>query len=207
MKLFGHRCLVEFYQSKSSSIIVIPDNAKGSKSRDTHRMGIVRYVGDGVVKGKFPVPTLVKEGDTVMFQVNHIMLSTQAHVLDGVHYMNLLQDDLIARFTGDDISVVNMEMLGDFVLLKHFIRQQPGSMLVLPESVAKQSAPDFIYFRCIKKGTTVDLDFNVEDELVVNYGKLTSMFVIKRNADGTSDNEEYCYTRKEWVDGVVTHAT
>lgn len=203
VKLFGNRCVVEFYQSKSASKILIPDTVK---NRDTHRMGIVRFVGDGAVKGKTdPVPSLVKEGDIVMFQVNHIMLSSQAFIVDGINYMHLLQEELIARFTGDDISSKNMEILGDYVLLQHFARQQPGTTLFIPDTAAKQAAPDFIYFKCIKKGSTVDLDFNVDDELVVNFGKLTPLFVIKRKEDGTSENEEFCYTHKNFVDGVVAH--
>jgi len=204
VKLFGKRVLVEFHRPKTDSKIIIPDVAQ---NRDSHRLGIVRFIGDGRVKNKpEPVPSLVKEGDVVMFQLNGIMEATQKFVLDGKHYMNVVEDDLIARINGDDLSVENLEMLGDYVLLKHFIRQQPGSTLFLPDSAVRQSAPDFIYFRCVQKGTTVDLPFSNGDELVVNFGRLTPMFIVKRKADGTSENLEFAYTRKEWVDGVVEQA-
>lgn len=201
VKLFGHRCLVEFYRPKTASKIIIPDSAQNT---DTHRLGIVRFVGDGVVKGKdAPEPALVKEGDVVMFQINGMMEATQKFVLDGKHYMNLLQGDLIARINGEDLTAENMEMLGDYVLLKHFVRQQPGSTLFLPDNAVRQSAPDFIYFRCVKKSATVDLAVEPGNEVVVNFGRLTPMFIVKRNDDGTTENQEFCYTRKEWVDGVV----
>ena len=209
VKLFGHRCLVEFHRPKSASKIVIPDAAQ---QHDSHRTGIVRFIGDGrpgknMPKDKPPTPSLVKEGDVVMFQINQIMQATQAFVIDGKHYMNLLQDDLVARFTGEDVGVDNMEMLGDYVLLQHFFRQQPGSTLFLPETAMKASAPDFVYFRCLKKGTTTeDALFKVGDELVVNFGRLTPMFIIRRKEDGTSENQEFAYTRTEWVDGVVEEA-
>lgn len=199
VKLFGHRCLVEFYRPKTASKIVIPDTAQ---NHDTHRLGIVRFVGDGAVKGKTE-PALVKEGDVVMFQINGMMEATQKFVLDGKHYMNLLQGELIARINGEDLTAENMEMLGDYVLLKHFVRQQPGSTLFLPDNAVRQSAPDFIYFRCVKKSATVDLAVEPGEEVVVNFGRLTPMFIVKRKDDGTTENQEFCYTRKEWIDGVV----
>lgn len=196
VKMFGHRCLVEFHRLKSKSNILIPDNAQQT---DTHRLGIVRFVGDGRVKGKDEtVPSLVKPGDLVMFQINNIMLATQQFVLNGKTCMNLLQDELIARIDGEDQSYENLTMLGDYVLLKHFERRQPGSTLFVPESVMRNSAPDFIYFRCQKKGSTSGEHFKEGDELVVNFGRLTPMFI---STDGK--NDEYCYTRKEWIDGVV----
>lgn len=204
VKLFGSRCLVEFYRPKTVSKIVIPDAAQNT---DSHRTGIVRFIGDGRVKGKDePVPSLVKEGDVVMFQLNGIMEATQKFVLEGKHYLNVLQDDLIARVNGDDMAVDNLEMLGDYVLLKHFIRQQPGSTLFLPDSAVRQSAPDFIYFRCIQKGSRVTREFSIGSELVLNFGRLTPLFIVKRKEDGTSENQEFAYTRQEWVDGVVEGA-
>lgn len=201
VKLFGNRCLVEFHRMKTASKILIPDSAQ---EHDSHRFGIVRFIGDGVVKGKEPKAPLVKAGDVVMFQINNIMEATQKFVLDGKTYMNLLQDELIARVIGEDVNVDNLEMLGEYALLKHFMREQPGSTLFLPDSAQmRTSSPDFIYFRCIKKGSLVDKAVNEGDEVVVNFGRLTPMFIIRRNDDGTSTNLEYVYTRNDWIDGVV----
>lgn len=203
VKLFGPRCLVEFHRIKSASKIIIPDSAQ---ERDSHRFGVVRYIGDGRIKGNDePKPSLVKEGDVVMFQINQIMEATQKFVLNGKHYMNLLQDELIARVVGEDVNVDNLEMLGEYALLKHFTREQAGSTLVLPESSQmRTSAPDFIYFRCIKKGELVDKAITEGAEVVVNFGRLTPMFITRRNeADGSTVNLEYVYTRNDWIDGVV----
>jgi len=201
VKLFGHRCLVEFHRPKTKTTIIIPDIAQNT---NTHRLGIVRFIGDGRPKRTdAPIPSLVKEGDVVMFQINGMMEATQKFVFGNKHYLNLLQGDLIARINGDDVSADNIETLGDYVLLKHFIRQQPGSTLFLPDSAVRQSAPDFIYFRVVQKGTTVDLPVEVGNEVVVNFGRLTPMFIVKHNDDGTTENQEFCYTRKEWLDGVV----
>ena len=97
-------------------------------------------------------------------------------------------------------------MLGEYALLQHFLREQIGSKLLLPDSAQmRTSSPDFIYFRCIKKGSLVDKAVNVGDEVVVNFGRLTPMFITRRNDDGTSTNLEYVYTRNDWIDGVVVN--
>jgi co-chaperonin GroES (HSP10) len=193
--------MVEFYQPKSTSKIVIPDAAQ---KHDSHRMGIVRFIGDGKLRGSTEVrEPLVSVGDKVMFQINNIMEATQTFIHDGKTCMNLLQEELIARTHGDDLGVESMEMLGDYALLEHFRRQQPGSSLFLPETLSKESAPDFIYFKLVKKGSRVNLPIEPGDELVVNFGRLTPMFVVRRGADGVTHNEEYCYTRTSWIDGVV----
>lgn len=213
VKLFGHRCLVEHYKSKSASKVIIPDVAQ---QHDTHRLGIVRHIGDGFNRGKPKCDPsnfeftweksepLVKEGDVVMFQINQVMEATQKFVCEGRTYMNILQGDLLARINGEELTVENLEMLGDYVLLKHFVRQPEGSTLFLPDNTIRQSAPEFIYFKCIQKGSTVGDHFAVGDELICNLGRLTPMLIVRRKLDGTSENEEYCYTHKSWVDGVVS---
>lgn len=208
VKLFGDRCLVEYLQRPiTTSKIIIPDTAQ---KRDTHRFGTVRFIGDGRVKKKDcaekQVASLVAPGDVVMFQINEIMEATQKFVIDGKTYMNLLQGELIARVTGEDVCVENLEMLGEFVLLKWFMRRPPGSTLFVPEGALRHSAPDFIYFRCLKKGSRATVSVNVGDEVIVNFGRLTPMFIIKMQ-NGISENEEYAYTLNDWVDGVVEAKT
>lgn len=182
---------------KSKSKIVIPDSAQ---EKDSHRFGVVRYIGDGRVKGKdFPKNSLVKEGDVVMFQINQIMEATQKYVLDGKHYMNLLQDELIARVIGEDVTADNLEMLGEYALLQHFMRENEGSNIILPNTAQmRTSAPDFIYFRCLKKGSLVNPEVKEGQEVIVNFGRLTPMFIEREGK-----TLEYVYTRNDWIDGIL----
>lgn len=198
IKLFGHRVLVEHHKlSDKETLIIMPDAAQ---QHDTHRLGKVVAIGDGKTKTGI-VPTLVKEGDIVLFQINQIMEHTQTFVLNGRTYMNLLQTELLARVNGEKLTADNIEMLGDWLLLKHFVRDT--GRIVLPKNLNKQAAPEFIYFRCMAKGSTIDKPFELEDELIVNLGRLTPVFFAKKNQQGTYDNEEYCYTHKDWVDGKI----
>jgi co-chaperonin GroES (HSP10) len=201
VRMFGNRCLVEHYRPKSSkSQIIIPDAAQ---QQDTHRFGKVVAVGDGKLKDGKIVAPLVKIGDTVMFQINQIMEATQKYMIDGKSYMNLLQSELIGKLTSEDITMDNFEVLGDYLMLKHFFRQPEGSQIIVPDNIIKQSAPSFIYFKVLKKGINVDTPVEVGDEVICNLGRLTPLFFVQRHGDGTSSNEEYCYTHKDWVDGRI----
>lgn len=209
IRMFGHRCLVEHYRPKSSSLtgstsIVIPDVAKESQN-GTHRFGKVVSVGDGLNrKTGQTTPPLVKKGDIVLFQINQVMEHTQTYSVGGKAYMNLLQTELIAKLKdGDDLSFNNLEMLGDYVMLKHFMRET-GSKLVLPDNVSKQSQPEFIYFKLVAKGNGVDKEIALDQEVIANHGRLTPIFFVKRNLDGSITNEEYCYTIQDWLDGAVS---
>ena len=208
INLFGNRCVIEYFKPKTKSTILIPDVAQ---QHDTHRTGIVRYVGDGKVKGKdAPVASLVKVGDLVMFQINAMMEATQTFVREGRTYMSLLQTDLLARFENDTgkleadwtASYENMEMLGDFVLVKCHIRAS-DSKLVVPEAIAKTATPDMVYFECVKKGSSVGSDIGHGDELVVSLARVTPIFVKHRNKGADSKYEEYAYTLKDWIEGVI----
>jgi co-chaperonin GroES (HSP10) len=202
IRMFGHRCLVEHYRPKTSkSAIIIPD---ATEQKSTHRFGKVVAVGDGIFRDKPLQKPVVKMDDIVMFQINQVMENTQKYVLDDRHFMNLNQGEVIGRLTGGDITIENFEMVGEFVLLKHFFRQPKGTKIILPEDAMRQSASDFIYFKVMLKGGSVDKPFEIGDEVVANYGRLTPIFFVKRDLDGTSENVEYCYTHQDWIDGVIS---
>jgi co-chaperonin GroES (HSP10) len=185
----------------SHSAIIIPDAAQ---KHDTHRFGKVVAVGQENKNGESR-PLLVNVGDVVMFQINQVMEHTQKYVLNGKNYMNLLQSEIILRLKNpeNDISVSNVDVVGDYILLKHFFRTSKQSLIVLPESAMRQSAPEFIYFKVMSAGTGFGKPLKVNDEVICNFGKLTPIFFVKRHKDGTSENEEYCYTREDWIDGVL----
>ena len=203
IKMFGHRCLVEHHKlPRSKSNLMIPDVA-GEK--DTHRIGIVRVVGDGIVRHKGEtkeVPHVVQVGDVVMFQINQIMQATQTYIGEGRCCMNMLQGEIIARIKGDEASFENIEMVGDYVLLKSSVKKN-NNLIVIPSSVSVQKNSDFIALECAKKGTSVEAPYQIGEELIVNFGRVTPLFIGVKNEDGTSKVEEYLYTTKEWVDGYV----
>ena len=206
IRMLGHRCLVERYKPKSESTILIPDAAQ---TEATHRFGKVVAVGQGTKDGKV-LPMLVQEGEVVFFQMNQVMEATQKYAREGKAYMNMLQTEVVGKLkSGDRVAVDNVEMAGDYVLLKHFVKDQPGRLL-LPDSVIRQNAAEFIYFRVVKVGPEVTKPFKVGDEVIVNFGRLTPIFfldgkptIMPNREEAKPNTQEYAYTTQDWIDGVV----
>jgi co-chaperonin GroES (HSP10) len=194
--------MVEYYRVTGNTRIIIPEIAKNS---DLHRTGIVRFVGNGKLYNSNEIKKpLVQPGDVVLFQVNDFMVATQRYVLDGKEYMQMSQDELIAKLTDpSNISVDNLEMLGDYVLIEPSLKEQ-DRRIILPELSSADEKSSFIKLHCVKIGSTVDLDIKIGDELIVNFAKLNPLFISTETKDGFV-NKEYAYIRKEWINGVVEY--
>jgi co-chaperonin GroES (HSP10) len=199
--------MVERYKPKSESTILIPDAAQTDA---THRFGKVVAVGQGTTKEGKLLPNLVKEDEVIFFQMNQVMEATQKYAREGKAYMNMLQTEVIGKLkSGDRVAVDNVEMAGDYVLLKHFVKEQEGRLL-LPDSLIRQNAAEFIYFRVVKMGPEVTKPFKVGDEVIVNFGRLTPIFFMDgkpaiqpNRVEAKPDTQEYAYTTQDWIDGVV----
>lgn len=184
--LFGDRVLVAKEVTKQGSII-IPQGA----GQDMHRLGRVVSTGSGKRPGAKDVEMYVKEGDLVWFQTNAIMQSHQMYELEGEILMNLMQSEIIARVGSNEITYDNFDVLGEWVLVKPFLKQPPKAKILLPEA-AKQAMA--IYFRVEKMGHQVDLPIKKGDEVVLVHGR-AQPFAIQR--------EDYAYVHKSFVHGVV----
>lgn len=193
--LFGNRVLVEYVPPiKKRGRIILPDIAE---KHDTHRMGIVKVVGDEC--------KLVKVGDTVCFQVNDVMTWAQVYkqLADGDPLIHLLETELIGRIHGDTISLETFEVLGDFILVRPEVRR-PESSIVIPDQATL--TPDMLHYILEQKGQTVDLPIEKGQEVIINHGRVSRMYVTRQRIDGGSDNVELGYTLKEWVHGAIEPA-
>jgi len=190
--LLGNRVLVKYVPSTHKrGRIFLPDV---SEKHDTHRMGVVQVVG---VDCK-----LVKVGDTVCFQVNDVMSWAQVfkRLGDGEPMLHLLESELIGRVTGDEITLETFEVLGDFVIVRPVVRR-PESTLVIPDQAAL--TPDMLHYMLEQQGSTVGLPVVKGQEIIINHGRVSRMYMTKLREDGGSDNVELGYTLKEWVHGYV----
>ncbi len=211
IKLFGPRALLEYWKPSTQSRIVQPD-AAGEK--DVLRWGKVNVVGDGrmcfSLREKLagrgfscePVPPLVQVGDRVCFEMTDIIKWTQVYKRwrDNKDMLQLLQTDLIGRLTGDTFSIQNFQILGDFVLVKPELRGTGGNIL-LPPSVEK--SPEFVYYKVVQIGSTVELPIKIGQEIIINHGKVSPLVLLGTLADGGRVQEEYGYVIKDYVHGVV----
>jgi co-chaperonin GroES (HSP10) len=183
-KLFGDRVLVEQVKAKQGTIYV-PEN-----EYDLSRIGRVVTVADGTRPGRDPVNMLVKEGDLVYFQTNMVMQSNLMYDMGDEIYMNLMQAEIVAKLDSNDITLDTFHVIGDWVLCKPFMKDGPVG-IVLPEASKKAMA---VYFRLIDKGSTVDLDINEGDELVLTHGRAQPFQIQK---------EDYVYIHKNEIHGIV----
>jgi len=203
VKLFGHRVLLKYEKPAETKIgnLYIPDVAG---KHDLHRTGRVEVVGDGfvtnpVTKQVEAFKPLVQKGDLVMFQINDVMRWAQIfrYLKDDLIYM--LQTELIARLHGEKISLDTFEILGDYVLVKPQLRLIEGKIL-LPNTV---QSPERIQYTAIQKGATVDLPFEIGQEVICNHGRVNPVFIPVMQKSGIVEQQEYGYVLKDFVNGVV----
>ena len=215
IKVFGHRALVEWWKPEAESRIIQPDI---SGQHDVLRWGKVAAVGDGKLTASMreqlagrgfaaeSIPSLVREGDRVCFELNDMIKFTQVYKRwrDKKDMIQLLQTDLIGRLSGDTVSIENFEILGDFVLVKPELRGT-GSTILLPSSAEK--SPEFVYYKVVQIGSRVKLPIEVGQEVIINHGKINVLMFNKRGLDGTWTNDEYGYVIQDYVHGVVSEET
>jgi hypothetical protein len=211
IKVFGHRALLEWWKPEAESRIIQPDI---SGQHDVLRWGKVSAVGDGKLSASMreqlagrgfktdTIPSVVKEGDRVCFELNDMIKHCQVYKRwrDKKDMIQLLQTDLIGRLHGDTVSLANFEILGDFVLVKPELRGT-GSSILLPATVEK--SPEFVYYKVVQIGSSVGLPINVGDEIIINHGKINVLMFNHRNEAGGHVNDEYGYVIKDYVHGVV----
>jgi hypothetical protein len=213
IKMFGPRVMLEWWKPEAESKIIQPDI---SGQKDVLRWAKVAAVGDGKLTYSMReqlagrgfktdrVAPLVNEGDRVCFEINDMIKYTQVYKRwrDKKDMIQLLQTDLIGRLTGtgDAITIDSFEILGDFVLIKPELRGTGGSIL-LPSSVEKN--PEFVYYKVVQKGETVDLPISVGQEIIINHGKVNILVMTRRGPDGLWKNEDYGYVIKDYIHGVI----
>jgi hypothetical protein len=212
IQVFGHRALIEWWKPESESRLIQPDI---SGQHDVLRWGKVSAVGDGKLNFSVreqlagrgfqggPIQPLVALGDRVCFEINDMIKYTQVYKRwrDKKDMIQLLQTDLIGRLKDDRVNIESFEILGDFVLVKPELRGS-GSPIVLPSTVAK--SPEFVYYRVVQLGSTVDLPIAVGDEIIINHGKVNVLMLQAQDKGGGWHNEDYGYVIKDYVHAVVS---
>ena len=192
IKLFGRRLLVKYVPpQKKVGRIYLPDI---TEKHDTHRMGTVEVVSADC---KF-----VKLGDTVVFQVNDVMSWAQIYkqLANGEPMLHLLETEVLARVHGDTITPETFEILGDYVLVTAKVIR-PDTNIILPSNAA--ITPDMLHYTLEQIGQTVDLPIKVGQEIIINHGRVSRMYLVRKRIAGGDENTEFGYTAKEWVHGVI----
>ena len=192
IRIFGPRVLLKFVPVKEKvGRIFIPNI---SAQLDTHRMGVIEALGDGVEQRG------LKVGDTVIFQINDVMKWAQIYrrMKTGDDLLHLLESELIGRIRGKEIRPDTLEILGNYLLFEPKFRHV-STKLILPPGIK----PEAIHYILKQKGALVDLPLRTDQEIIVNHGCVTTLMVQFQNRHGDTETHEFGYTLKQWVCGCV----
>lgn len=192
IRLFGPRVLIEHVKPEETGRLYIPDS---SEKNDLHRIGRVLVVGDGREKGEV-VPPLVQEGDLVVFQINDVIANTQKFKADGKMMLYLRQDDLLAKLETPSVTFDGMTMLGEYLMIEPRLNRV-SNIIEVPDSVAKSN--DFVYFTITKKGNRVTVPVLDGQEVIVNLGRVTPMFITAKG----HVQREVGYIHQSYIHGCV----
>lgn len=184
--LFGDRVLVSKQSPKQGTIILPPMGG-----HDMHRMGKIVEVGNGKRPGRKDVEMFVKKDELVWFQTNAVMQAALMYECEGELFLNLMQSELIARLDSNEVTFDGFHMLGDWVLVRPFLKEKSGAKILLPEA-AKQAMA--IYFKIEKMGAGVDIGIKAGDEVILTHGRTTPFQI---------GNEDFGYVHKNEIHGIV----
>jgi co-chaperonin GroES (HSP10) len=186
-RMFGDRVLMERVHFKQG-VIYTPD-----QENSIARIGRVIAHGDGTYRdGRKNVQMHVAVGDLVYFQANAQMAATSAYdrgVEDAC--INIPQGEIIAKVKSDSKELEDFQVIGDWVLLKPFQREMKDSRIVIPDIAKNVQA---LYFRVEQKGSTVELEIDKGDEVIITQGYCNPIQI---------KGEDFGFILKQGIHGVV----
>lgn len=190
IKLFGPRALLSQEKPSTRGALLV------NPSESIHSLARVCYVGDGNVRmpdGSLKhVPPVVNVGDIVFFQTNAMLATGCTYEIDKTPYLNLLQDDLLARLPSNEVTVANMEMLGRWILIEPYIRQT--GTIIMPATINYQEHLEQTFWKLIKKPTNCDLQAELGQEVLINAHRATPVQL---------GGKAYCYIDQNFILGAV----
>ncbi len=184
LKIFGERVALKPVEEKfGSGIILRPANRNV-----TSQLGEIVALSESASK-------VFKPGQICWFQVAHD-LRTGAKIcpeyqVEDTSYLIQHYRDLIAILDGPVVKLENFSIAGEWCLVKAELIPHEGRLL-LPDSI--KTNQEFIRYRLVQKGPTVDLEINVGDELIVEKNRCNPIEI---------DGEQYFYITKMFVYGVA----
>jgi co-chaperonin GroES (HSP10) len=148
-------------------------------------------VGDGKFVADKDRPMFVKPEDVVIFQQNPLMVFNTAHRLNGNMVFVINQQDLIAKMTALVFKIENFQILGYWVLLEAFEDKDKDSVIVLPETVKKESR--YLRYKVVQVGAGVT-KVKIGDEVVPETSRANYMAI---------DSQPYWFVAQADICGIV----
>ena len=190
LTLLGENIAVTMVEEKLEGDIILPQN-----KYVRHEMGRVIAVGDGKYRQDpaSGTPTTdraiwVQVGDIIMYQLGGPQIANAAYKLDGQPIRIFHQGDAIARLTTNKITMENIQILGNWVMLR--VETQQGT-IIIPDAA---QLPENFKFYLEQKGAGVTLDIAIGEEVLPERGRCAPIDI---------NGKTFVYTHQDFIRGVV----
>lgn len=152
-KLFGDRVALTLTEEETTGLLVAAPN-----QMRMHVLSDVVAVGEKCEE--------IKPGDVVFWQNNGLIEANCRYMLNGKPIFVLLSGDMIARLSSKKVTLETFQVLGRWCLCRRETFQ-PSKTIIVPDSVADTSQEMVVKYFLQQKGSKVELDVNVGDEVIV----------------------------------------
>jgi co-chaperonin GroES (HSP10) len=183
LTLFGENVAVQMVEEAVEGKITLPQN-----KHVRHELGRVMTVGDGKYRTGENRTMWVKPGDIIMYQLGGPQISNAAYKLDDAPIRVFHQGDAIARLKINKITMENIQILGDWVLLR--VETQKG-LIVIPD---QHVPPENFKFYLEQVGEGFKLNIAIGEEVMPERGRCAPMDI---------NGKTYVYTHQDFLRGVV----
>ncbi len=183
-KIIGDKICIKNIEEEITGSIILPE-----KRSKIYAIGTVHKVGDGYRRAlKQQIKMFLKEGDTVLYQINPMMATNNLYKRDNNEYLILMQSEFLFKLKEKSISIENIEVVGDWILLEAF--QDVENTLILPESYNTFELG--LRYKALQVGCNID--FIKEGQEVIP----------EKNRLGAIDinSKRYFYLDKQFVCGL-----
>lgn len=186
LTLLGENIAVTMVEEQMEGEIILPQN-----KYVRHELGRVLAVGDGKYRTGENKSMWVAEGDIIMYQLGGPQVTNAAYKIDETPIRVFHQGDAIAKLKTNKITMENIQILGNWVLLR--VETQKG-LIVIPDQA---QPPENFKFYLEQKGEGVTLDIALGEEVLPERGRCAPVEI---------NNKTYVYTHQDYIRGVVRPA-
>jgi len=183
LTLFGENIAVTMIDEQLEGEIILPQN-----KFVRHELGKVLATGDGKYRTGETKPLWVKPDDIVMYQLGGPQITNSTYKFDNQPIRLFHQGDAIAKLKTNKITMDNIQILGDWVLLR--VETQKG-IIIIPDQA---QPPENFKFYLEQAGAGFKLNIAVGEEVLPERGRCAPVDV---------NGKTYVYTHQDFIRGVV----
>jgi co-chaperonin GroES (HSP10) len=183
LKLLGENIAVIMVEEQMEGELILPQS-----KFVRNELGRVIAVGDGEYRTGERKTMWVHPFDIIMYQLGGPQINNAVYKLDDQPIRIFHQGDAIAKLKTSKITMENIQILGNWVLLR--VETQKGT-IIIPE---QHQLPENFKFFLEQKGDGVTLDIAIGEEVLPERGRCAPIDI---------NGKTFVYTHQDFIRGVV----